>query len=174
MIKLWALLVVVLFPLRAAAEVELINLDGFIAGIEKGGLEGGCVPKGPLSSFIGQLIVRYSSFADGTWKPSMQVKIPEQFAAAIGKARVQKRKEGYTIIQVPLVGTYRGLRTRQLTVHTGHENGISETRILFDASKREVEDVVGRDIVPKEHPAGFNGKIVKRGAGAELICDTST
>jgi hypothetical protein len=173
MTKLCALLVVLLLPSRAVAEAALINLDGFIAGIEKGGLEGGCVPKGPLSSFIGQLIARYSSFADGTRKPSAQVKIPEQFAAAIGKARVQKR-EGYTIIQVPLVGIYRGLRTRQLTIHTGHENGISETRILFDASKREAEDAVGRDIVPKEHPAGFNGKIVKRGAGAELICDTST
>ncbi len=175
MMRRFALLVGLLLPLMPTnAIAELVNLDDFIAGIEKGGLDGGCVPKGPLANFIGQLIERYSLFADGSRIGGAPVKIPVQFAAAIGKASAQSHKDGHSIIRVPLVGTYRGLRTRELIVHTGHENGYSETRILFAASKDEVEAIIGREIVPAGHPAGFNGKVIGRNKGSELICDTST
>lgn len=153
---------------------DLIDLGSFIAGIEKGGLEQACRPQGPLGEFAGQLIKRYS-FDLSVRKKNTHVTIPKQFAAAIGKAKAENRKsDGYTVIRVPLVGLYRGLRVRELTVHTGHQNGISELRILFDNSRDEVESVLGPDLASARRPLDFPRDVVSRGQGAELICDNST
>jgi hypothetical protein len=153
---------------------ELIDLGSFIAGIEKGGLDEACRPKGPLAKFTGQLINRYS-FDRSRHDPSRGVTIPKEFAAAIGTAQAENRKrDGYTAIRVPLVGLYRGLRTRELTVHTGHQNGISELRILFDNSRDEVESVLGPDLAPARRPLDFPRDVVSRGKRAELVCDNST
>ena len=108
------------------------------------------------------------------------MKIPDRFAPAIGKARAEDHKT-YTVIRVPLVGTYRGLRTREIVLYGGHSNGINATHILFDASRQEIEKVLGPDLAQvrqgwDEGDYGFvwRAEVVSRGKGADLICDTST
>lgn len=157
----------------AAAETELINLDDFIGGIEKADSDYACRTSEPMSTLWNELRLRYLPIRDK--KPLNRVNIPARFAAAFGKARIEKRDSaGYRRISVPLVGNYRGLRTRRLIFDMGIENGISIVSISFDATKREVESALSADLARKTSTSWGAAEIVSRGKSAELICDLSS
>ena len=162
-----------------ASASEVVNLDVFIAGIEKGGSDG-CRPKGPLAEFVRRLGERYS-FEQGSRRRAEMIRIQEPFKPAIGKAQADNRKQ-FTVIRVPLIGRYRGLPTREITFFVGHSNGVNATHILFDATKEEVERVIGGDVAQVRQAFaadeiardfGFRAEIVAKNRRASLVCDTS-
>lgn len=157
----------------AAAETSLINLDDFIGGIEKADGEAACKTSEPVSALWNELRLRY--VPDPNKKPSAKVTLPPRFAAAFGKARIENRDSaGYRRISVPLIGTYRGLRTQQIAFDMGIENGISVISIFFDASKLAVESVLGADLARATPMSWGSAEIVRRGKATELICNLST
>ena len=108
-------------------------------------------------------------------RPTAKVNLPVQFARVFGKAKVEKRDiAGYRRVTIPLTGTYRGLRTQQLTFDMGIENGISVVSISFFAARQEVESVLGKDLAHATPTSFGEAKIVNRGVVAELVCDLST
>lgn len=154
-----------------AAGAELVNLDDFIGGIEKADGRFACQISAPVSDVWGELVRRYAP-RPGEQRPT-KVKLPQQFASAFGKARAEKH-DGFTRIRVPLVGTYRGLRVRQIAFDTGIENGISIVYVLFDASMDEVSNALLSDLVKRTRMSFGEAEIVSRGTGTELVCDKST
>jgi hypothetical protein len=156
-----------------ATGVELVNLDDFIAGIEKADSDSACRTSAPISALWKEIRLRY--VPDPGTPRSTRVNLPAQFASAFGKAKLDKRDiAGYRRISIPLVGTYRGLRTQQLTFDMGIENGISIVSILFSASQREVENVLAKDLARATSTSWGEAKIVSRDGAAELVCDLSS
>ncbi|MGO4402636.1 hypothetical protein AB4Z10_00050 [Bosea sp. RAF48] len=152
---------------------DVVNLDDFIGGIEKADSETVCRTSAPMSALWKDVRNRY--VPDPGASPSARVQLPAPFVRAFGKAEVENRDvAGYRRIRIPLRGIYRGLRTEQLTFDMGIENGISVVSILFAASRREVENVLGTDLA-RATPTSFGEvTIVNRGEAAELVCDLST
>lgn len=156
-----------------ATGTELVNLDDFIGGIEKADSDSACGTSAPVSALWKEIRLRY--VPDPGAPRSTKVNLPAQFAAAFGKAKLEKRDiAGYRRVSIPLVGLYRGLRTQQLTFDMGIENGISVVSLLFVASRQEVESVLGKDLARATPTSWGEAKIVSRGGAAELVCDLSS
>ncbi|MCV9941048.1 hypothetical protein OIU35_32255 [Boseaceae bacterium BT-24-1] len=157
----------------ATAETSLVNLDDFIGGIEKADGEYACKTSEAVSALWKELRLRYVPYPNQ--KPLAKVNLPARFAAAFGKAKTENRDSaGYRRIIVPLTGTYRGLRTQRIAFDMGIENGISIVSILFDASKPEVEGVLGADLARATPMSWGSAEIVGRGKATELVCDLSS
>ncbi|KQT61398.1 hypothetical protein ASG52_00460 [Methylobacterium sp. Leaf456] len=159
-----------------ASASDVPRLDAFI-----GGLERGCRAGAALDAFRSDLNARYS-FEEGHPRLTATVRIPPAIAAAVGRASAE-RHPTHTRIHVPLVGTYRGLRTRSIAFDIGHSNGVGVTTLAFAAPIRTVEAEIGPDVARTmqafaadalEATLGLSARIVPAGEGAALVCDTSS
>ena len=146
-----------------------------------GELERGCQLSEMLVAFRSDINKRYT-FEFLSNRSQNTVRVPKPFTSAIGRAQSYNRGDNTEVV-VPLKGVYRGLRTRSITFHMGHSNGINVTTLAFDETRSGVEKVIGFDVAktqmrfetdPMEGIFGFSVRIADYPNGSVLICNTST
>ncbi|RVU19475.1 hypothetical protein [Methylobacterium oryzihabitans] len=156
-----------------------IVLDTFFSGILPR-----CQGSKSFEQFRTSLADRYGHDANGKrLKSNTPVTAPTEIKPALGSISAKNKGE-YTLVLVPLSGTFRSLPVSAVEFVFGNENGYDMTIVRFSASRSKVAQVLDQDIarakrlLKRRFQAGETGAdqsvtLDVEGGQTRLICDTS-
>lgn len=171
------LLIASLAAFPAQALTESVSLDQFLHGVDDQ--------------------CRYGESLDKFWKNLMTVDIngkpklteliareyvPIEIRQAMGNAAFTEKNDEYFAINVPITGTWRGLRVEAMEFIIGNESGWHSLAVRFNSTPQQVKDIFGPIVVNSQRKmkADSNNEIeatiefVTKNNKIMLVCDDST
>lgn len=155
------------------------SLDGFLKSLRECDFADEATPFG---QFRGSLIERYANTFSSEPAPAadrseVAIAVPPDLAGAIGKATTRNEGE-YTLVSVPLQGSFGGLAVSRLEFGFGNENGIHVATVMFAVPRAQVVKVFGAGIARGHRKgqqdgsdgAGYDAQIPNDEPG-RIVCD---
>ena len=162
----------------SVARAEPLSFDAFLAG------GASCKPSRDFEAFHEDIVQKYRNDAGSRGARvdhAAKARIPAGLRGGFGKAR-SVNLGGYTQVNVPVSGAWRGLRLAGIEFALGNETGVQSWKFIFSEPRSAVARVFGKEVEaadralkrdPEARDFGHSAKIPS-GARGEIACDMST
>ena len=175
----------------SVARAEPLSFDAFLAG------GASCKPSRDFEAFHEDIVQKYRNDAGSRGARvdhAVKARIPAGLRGGFGKARIPAGLRGgfgkarsvnlggYTQVNVPVSGAWRGLRLAGIEFALGNETGVQSWKFIFSEPRSAVARVFGKEVEaadralkrdPEARDFGHSAKIPS-GARGEIACDMST
>ncbi|WP_454915439.1 hypothetical protein [Xanthobacter sediminis] len=154
--------------LLGAAPAQAAELDDFLGNLDECDFP---AQGSAFARFTASLFQRYGNSADGPQgyaadHTGVVVVLPPELAAAFGAA-TSRNFGDYTLVTVPVDGTFGSLPLSGMTFSFGNQNGISAITLVFAASQADVAMAFG-DSVERGDDRGQDAGRTGPGYSAEI------
>lgn len=163
-------------PPGGTAHAAGTSFDSFFKGITR------CELTPAFKTFWRGVADRYgnrSGTRDAIIKPGVKIALPDALAASVHLDRATSHNKGdYTLVVVPLSGTFMRTPLKHVEFYLGNENGISIIALEFATSKAALQRAFAKTIAQGQSLLKRKGDeygtvgFAKDGAG--IYCDRST